>query len=317
MNKIGFLISDKENEKRRALTLEDMTKIENKKYLFFQKGYGEVLGIKDEELEKNGCNVVNREEVMKCDIICDPKIGDEECLKKIKERKIFGWIHATQNYSITQTLIDNKITAIAWEKMYNGDRHIFDKNNQIAGKAAVLHTILCYGESIRGKNVAILGNGNTAKGAMKTSQALGGDVVVFKRKDEVNFKKEMSQFDVIINCVLWDVTRKDHIICRRDLKELKRGAIIIDVSCDKNGAIETTIPTTIEKPIYYIDGIMHYAVDHTPSLLHREASRSISTEVSKYIDDLVCEKRNNVLEKATIIKNGKIIDDEINKFQNR
>lgn len=317
MNNIGFLISEKENEKRRALIFEDIKKIKNKKNLFFQKGYGNVLGIEDIEFEKIGCNVVDKEKVLNCDIICDPKIGDEECLKKIKNRKIFGWIHATQNYSITQILINNRITAIAWEKMYDNNRHIFDKNNQIAGKAAVLHAILCYGEGIENKNVAILGNGNTAKGAIEIAKLLNANVEVFARKDEKEFIRRMKNFDVIINCILWDVTRKDHIIYRGDLKKLKKGTMIIDVSCDKNGAIETTIPTTIEKPIYYIDEIMHYAVDHTPSLLHREASKSISVEVSKYIDDLIFDKNNNILENAIIIKDGRIIDDEINKFQRR
>lgn len=317
MNNIGFLISEKENEKRRALIFEDIKKIKNKKNLFFQKGYGNVLGIEDIEFEKIGCNVVDKEKVLNCDIICDPKIGDEECLKKIKNRKIFGWIHATQNYSITQILINNRITAIAWEKMYDNNRHIFDKNNQIAGKAAVLHAILCYGEGIENKNVAILGNGNTAKGAIEIAKLLNANVEVFARKNEKEFIRRMKNFDVIINCILWDVTRKDHIIYRGDLKKLKKGTMIIDVSCDKNGAIETTIPTTIEKPIYYIDEIMHYAVDHTPSLLHREASKSISVEVSKYIDDLIFDKNNNILENAIIIKDGRIIDDEINKFQRR
>lgn len=317
MNNIGFLISEKENEKRRALIFEDIKKIKNKKNLFFQKGYGNVLGIEDIEFEKIGCNVVDKEKVLNCDIICNPKIGDEECLKKIKNRKIFGWIHATQNYSITQILINNRITAIAWEKMYDNNRHIFDKNNQIAGKAAVLHAILCYGEGIENKNVAILGNGNTAKGAIEIAKLLNANVEVFARKDEKEFIRRMKNFDVIINCILWDVTRKDHIIYRGDLKKLKKGTMIIDVSCDKNGAIETTIPTTIEKPIYYIDEIMHYAVDHTPSLLHREASKSISVEVSKYIDDLIFDKNNNILENAIIIKDGRIIDDEINKFQRR
>ena len=317
MKKIGFLISDKENEKRRALILEDIEKIKNKEYLFFQKGYGQVLGVQDEEFEKIGCNIVTKEEILQCDILCDPKIGDVTWLNQIKNKKIFGWIHATQNYSITQTLIDNKITAIAWEKMYEGDRHIFDVNNQIAGKAAILHAMLCYGETVTNKNIAILGNGNTAQGAKEILNLLGGKVKIFRRKDEKSFIKEIGDFDIIVNCVLWDVTREDHIIYRKDLERLKKGTIIIDVSCDKNGAIETTIPTTIENPIYYIDGIMHYAVDHTPSLLHREASKSISFEVSKYIDDLICENENILLEKATIIKEGKVIDQEINKFQKR
>ena len=45
---------------------------------------------------------------------------------------------------------------------------------------------------------------------------------------------------------------------------MKRGSMIVDISCDRNGGIETSIPTTIENPSYIVDGLRHYVVDHTP-----------------------------------------------------
>ena len=112
MKKIGFLISEKENEERRALVLEDIEKIkkEYRTYLYFQEGYGKVLGVTDDEIRNLGCNVVSKQEIMESDVICEPKIGDSEDLKFIKNKTIFGWVHATQNYDITQTCIDNKLT---------------------------------------------------------------------------------------------------------------------------------------------------------------------------------------------------------------
>jgi len=94
-------------------------------------------------------------------------------------------------------------------------------------------------------------------------------------------------------------------------------SLIIDISCDKNGAIETSIPTTIDNPTYYVDGIMHYVVDHTPSLFYRTISKELSKEVCKYIDYIITSDKCEVLEKAQIIKQGNILDDRINKFQNR
>lgn len=317
MKKVGFLISEKENEKRRALTINDIQKIKNKEQLFFQKGYGKDLGFSDEELINIGCNVVDKAQVLNCDIICEPKIGDAQDLNKIKNKIIFGWIHATQNYDITQICIDNKLTAYAWEKMYEGNRHVFYKNNQIAGQAAILHAMLNYGKQFEGLEVAILGNGNTAIGASNILHKVGAKVEIFNRKTEKNFVNEMQKYDIIVNCVLWDVTRKDHIVNKEDLKKLKKEALIIDISCDKNGAIETSIPTTIEEPTYVIDGIMHYVVDHTPTLLYKDASKYISMEVVKYIDDMIEDNENEVLKNALIIENGKIIDEEISKFQCR
>lgn len=61
---------------------------------------------------------------------------------------------------------------------------------------------------------------------------------------------------LLLICVLWDTKRKDHIIYREDLSRMKKDAMIVDVSCDRNGGIETSIPTTIENPTYKVDGVI-------------------------------------------------------------
>ena len=230
------------------------------------------------------------------------KFGDSKDLKNIKNKVIFGWVHATQNYDITQICIDNELTALAWEKMFEKNRHVFYKNNQIAGQASVLHAMFSYGKQFNGLNVAILGRGNTAIGAIEVLNKLGANVEIYNSKMEELFIKEMHNYDVIVNCVLWDVTRKDHIIYNNDLKKLKKGSLIIDISCDNNGAIESCKPTTIEEPVYMKEGIMHYAADHTPSLLYKDSSGSISKEVVKYIDQLLCGNYDKVLKDSLIIK---------------
>ncbi len=132
------------------------------------------------------------------------------------------------------------------------------------------------------------------------------------------FRKEISKYDVIVNAILWDTSRKDHIIYKEDLKRMKKGALIIDISCDRNGGIETCIPTTIDNPTYVIDGITHYAVDHTPSLFYKTISESLSEIMIMYIDDLIEGNMNNdVLNNSLIIDHGKIIDQRIILFQNR
>ena len=86
---------------------------------------------------------------------------------------------------------------------------------------------------------------------------------------------------------------------------------------DRNGGIETSIPTSIEDPTYVIDGIVHYAVDHTPALFYKTFSAENSKIVAPYINDLVCENKNEILKNATVIYNGKIIDKQIIEHQNR
>lgn len=317
MKTIGFIKSDKENEKRIALLPSDAAKIKNVDYVYLEKGYGSSLNVSDEEYIKAGCKVVSREEVMKKDIIVDPKIGDAKYLKNLNRKTIFGWIHAVQNRDITDIIMNNKLTVFAWEDMFEDGRHVFWRNNEVAGEAAVMHAITLYGIMPYDANVAIIGNGNTSRGAYRVLTQLGAKVKVYNRHMENLLRKEISEFDVVVNCVLWDTKRKDHIIYKSDLAKMKSGALIIDVSCDRNGGIETSIPTTINDPTYIVDGIVHYAVDHTPSLAYRTVSLELSKASYKYIDELICEEYDECLTNAKIFDNGEILDKRIIGFQNR
>jgi N5-(carboxyethyl)ornithine synthase len=98
---------------------------------------------------------------------------------------------------------------------------------------------------------------------------------------------------------------------------MKKNAMIIDVSCDRNGGIETSIPTTIENPTYIEDGIMHYVVDHTPALFYKTFSINNSEVILPYIERLMKDEPDDVLKESLIIENGKIIDQSINIYQNR
>ncbi|MBC1475502.1 N(5)-(carboxyethyl)ornithine synthase [Listeria grandensis] len=296
---MGFVISHKENEKRIALLPEHMLAIQNAQQLLFEEGYGAALGISDTEYTALGCKIGTRAEVLHQDIICEPKIGDSEFLGDLtKGQTIFGWVHAEQNKAIAEKLIQSEVLVYAWENMNYMNRHCFWVNNMLAGEAAIMHAYQLLGEMPYNTKVAILGRGNTAQGAQKVLLDLGADICIYNRHQEALFKQEISNYDVIVNAVLWDTDRTDHVLNRADLKRMKKTAMIVDVSCDHGGAIETCIPTTFENPTYFVDGILHYAVDHTPSILYRPASRSISAVVATYIDDLI-ESRPNMTLKLT------------------
>lgn len=319
MKTIGFPLSHKENEKRIALLPQDITNIENKSLVFVERGYGADFGIGDEVYSHTGVNIASREEVLSKDIVCDPKIGDADYLNSLCDQTIFGWVHAVQNRDITDKLINQHLTAYAWEDMYEDGRHCFWRNNEIAGEAAVMHAFLLHGIFPYNTKVAVIGRGNVARGAIKMLNYMGAEVMTYDRRTEALFRKELPLYDVVVNAILWDTKRIDHIIYREDLKRMKPGAMIIDISCDRGGGIETSIPTEIEHPDYFVDGIRHYVVDHTPSLFYKTSSIDISREAVKYIDALISDKAegHHVLGKALAVKDGAIIDERIRIFQGR
>lgn len=312
MKTVGFSISRKENEFRRALLPKDIKLINHPEMLYFEKGYGDVLGYDDQDYIEAGANICSFEEIITKDIICDPKIGDAKYIDELNNyQTIFGWVHAVQQPQLVKILIERKLSAIAWEDMYECGRHAFWRNNELAGECAIINGFECYAKMPYETKVAIIGRGNTAKGATRILNCLGADCTTYDRRTVGLLKKELPNYDVIVNCVLWDIKNKDKIISKADLKNMKKDSMIIDVSCDHGGAIETCRPTKIQDPTYRVEGVLHYVVDHTPSIFYKTSTVGISKVVSEFLNDLIEERENKVIEDATIIKNGEVINKEI------
>lgn len=316
MKKMGFLISHKNNEKRRALLPEDIDSIQHKEYLYFETGYGTSMGCSDEEYREKGVHIVSREDALDCDILVDVKLGDADYLESVAPGKtLVGWAHAVQQIEFTDIALKNNQTVIAWEEIYEDGRYIFYRNREIAGEAAVLHGFYHSGKMPYDARVAIIGNGQTAKGALRVLHGLGADVDVYPRKFENLFKKKMYEYDVIINCVMWDTTRMDRLIYKSDLAKFKPGTLILDVSCDPYLEIETSHPTTIDDPVYTVDGVIHYAVDNTPAMYGKTVTKILSKGFAKYVDQLITGEYSLPLQEAVVIENGHIVYDAIRKFR--
>lgn len=317
MKTVGLLISHKNGEKRRALLPEDISKVKNPENLYIERGYAESLNIEDKEYSDLGCNIVSREEVLKQDILVDVKIGDADYIKDLEPGKIlFGWAHAVQSIDFTTEVLKGKHTVYAWEDLYEDGRYIFYKNREIAGEAAILHAIPYMGFMPYEARFAIIGNGKTAKGVQRVLYGLGAkEVDIFGRRLEKLFRKEMFNYDVIVNCVLWDTNRTDRLIYREDLKKFKKGTVIVDVSIDPELEIETSVPTTIEDPVYEVDGVIHYAVNNTPALFSKTVTRVLSPRIAELLNELAEENIGEMLEKSKVIDKGNIILEDIKKFR--
>lgn len=316
MHTIGFVISHKQNEQRRALLPKDLKLIKNVGQLFFEEGYGSNLGYSDELYKAEGAQVVSRARVLECDAIVDVKLGNADYFDKLLPGKILiGWAHAVQDVKFTDAVLAGNHTVIAWEEMFEDGRYLFYRNREIAGEAAVIQAFQHYGSMPYETKVAILGNGFTAKGALRILHGLGAEVDVYGKSLETLFKKEMYEYDVLVNCVMWDTSRTDRVIYKEDLKRFKKGAMIIDVSCNPNLEIETSRPTSIDDPVYTIDEVIHYAVDNTPAMFSRTVTNTLSEKFSKIVDVLVEDNWSKMIEQAIIIKKGTIIDKKIIEYR--
>ena len=316
MNTVGFLISHKNNERRRAILPQDLANVHAPQALYFEEGYGLSVGYTDEEYQACGVHIAPRAEVLKCDIIVDVKMGDADYLDKLEGPKVLcGWAHCVQNIDFTSAILNAGHTVVAWEEIYENGRYIFYRNREVAGEAAVLQGFRYSGKMPYDAKVAIIGNGQTGKGAFRILAGLGAEVDIYARKNEAQFRMNMQNYDVLVNCVMWDTHRTDRLIYREDLARLRPGTLIIDVSCDPYLEIETSHPTTIDDPVYVVDGIVHYAVDNTPAMYPVTVTKNLSRAFSPYIDMLIEGGYSDSLKKAVVVENGHILDKNIADFR--
>lgn len=345
-----FKTSRKENEKRIPIYPEHIVKIARsvREQLVFEEGYGLDYGYTDGYIRDIGCSLAPREELYQCDIIVLPKPVAAD-LAQMKEGGILcGWTHAVQQRDIADLAIERKLTLLAWEEMnvFNNrqDMHIFYRNNELAGYAGVLHFLELKGmDGHYGprKKVVILGYGSVSRGAIYALQGRGfNNIVVYTNREphlvadknpDVWYKsmnngndiyEDFQDADIIFNGIMQDVNNpKMFIADEYGLSKLQKNAAIIDISCDKGMGFYFAEPTSFERPIIELDrGISYYSVDHTPTYLWNAASREISSALlpfletildpSKWIDDAVIYNSIDIL-------NGKVINQNINKFQGR
>lgn len=318
MNTIGFAISGKENERRRALLPEHLGRISHPEALVFEASYAEHFGIPDSAYLEAGCRIGSVDEVYSCNVVCNPKTpqGPERERFGVGQT-LFGWIHAVQSPSTVDFLLEHNITGIAWEDMFVEGRHTFWRNNEIAGEAAVLHAINYLGRLPAGLRVALIGLGNCGRGAHRILSQLGTTMTIFDRKTSHTLRDTVAEYDIIVNAVFWDVFRNDHLLSADDVKKMRHGSMIIDISCDEQMGIETSRATPIYDPVYEEYGVIHYVVDHTPALYWRSASVAISDAVSPFLNELIEGNPGACLQAATIVRNGEILDGRITRFQNR
>lgn len=164
-------------------------------------------------------------------------------------------------------------------------------------------TLLCNVCGVAAPVITVIGGGNAGLAAAELAVGFQNSVrildVNFDHMEKIkaqlgpnvscmysnreNLVKCLKESDVVINCILWPKHRKDHLIYREDLKLMKKGAMIVDVACDDEGAVETCRSTTHDDPVYYKEGVKHYCVDNIPSAFSRTASILLSAATLPFL----------------------------------
>ena len=314
----------------------------------------------DSEYEAFGAEITDKHRVFtESDFIYKVKEIFPEEFQYMRENLIvMTYLHSNAHREETDCCLENKVVGVAYEDIQdkNGKFPLLRPMSEIAGKggfiAACYHSQNINGGSgkmlarlngIKTPHVTVIGSGSVGLGAAEAASAFGNRVTVldididgliaaknalpmnveFLYSDDANIKSVIKDTDALINCVSWPKWRTDHLVCREDLKTMKKDAIIVDVACDEGGAIETCRCTTHEDPVYYEEGIKHFCVDNIPSAYARSASEALCKATLPYVIEIVSkgvEKamiENPLLRKGLSFYNGFLTLEETGRKQHR
>jgi alanine dehydrogenase len=160
-----------------------------------------------------------------------------------------------------------------------------------------------------GAHVAVIGN--DLVGLQELHERFPGVVTMISTTR--NIEKATAYADVVVGAVLVSGQRAPILVTRKMVKNMKPRSVIIDVSIDQGGCVETSRPTTHELPTYVDEGVIHYCVPNMPSVVARTATHAFVNAAIPYILELANRgmdaaiKADPALEKGINTHDGKLV----------
>ena len=312
---IGIPKESSFQENRVSLTPDSVALlIANGHSVIIEKGAGLASNFKDKEYTDSGAELAySKEEVFKANFILkiEPPTQEELTLMQRGQQLISAVQMSTQTATYFKTLIKKNITAFGFEFIKNEQNKlpIVRSMSEIAGNTALLIAGEYLSNTKNGKglmlggisgllptNVVVIGAGTVGEYACQTSLGLGASVIVFddsvtklrrlqnnimQRISTSTFQpkalaKALKRADVVIAALRIGDGKVPCIVSEEMVSEMKKGAVVVDVSIDQGGCFETSEITTHKSPTFIKHGVVHYCVPNIASRVSRTASMAIS-----------------------------------------
>jgi len=284
-----------------------------------ETGAGEGSGFPDGEYLDADADVVGKRVLFeKSDLIVkvkEPLPGEYDFFKS--GQAVFTYLHLAPNRELTEFLLKEEVASFGYETLEkDGGLPLLSPMSEIAGRMAPLmgayYLQMIHGGSgvlaggvagVRPAKVLILGAGVVGSNAARVCIGLGMDAVIInkgieklQKLDELfmgmlhtlpftmhDVAREIREADIVIGAVLVPGARTPLLISREMLGTMKKGAVIVDVAVDQGGCAETSKPTTHDRPIYTVDGIIHYTVANMPGAYPRTSTLALTNATLPYI----------------------------------
>lgn len=279
---------------------------------------GEKAGYTDRDYGENGATIAYaKKELYQADIILQVFPPSMECIEYMQpDQMLISPLHVgSMSLDLLETMRKNRIIGMAMEYMKdrNGSFPIVRILSELAGTGAILQGahwmtaqsngagVLLGGISgVPPAKVVILGAGIVAEYAIRAALGLGARIFVMDNNiyklmrlqnvlgqrlatsalDPTTLTAQLKDADIVIGAIHSAGGRAPMVVSEDMVMNMKEGAVIVDVSIDQGGCFETSMPTTLEDPVYEKHGVIHYAVPNISANYPKTASRAISNILS-------------------------------------
>ncbi len=307
------------------------------------------VGIADADYERVGATIAQKPEQVfeKADLIV--KVKDplkSECKMLRKGQILFTYLHLAALPEETELLQKSGCAAIAYETVTDdkGGLPLLSPMSEVAGRMSIqagAHAL----EKVRGGrgillggvpgvpsgDVMVLGGGVVGTNAIRMAMGLEANVTVLDKsldrlrqlnqqygsrlktiyatKDSI--REHVLNSSLIIGAILIPGAAATKLVTRDMLKDMRTGAVMVDVAIDQGGCFETSKPTTHEAPTYVIDDVVHYCVTNMPGAVPRTSTLALGNATLPFIIALADKGLNALLEDKHLLNGLNVYDGHI------
>jgi alanine dehydrogenase len=320
MMKIGVIKEIKDQENRVAVTPDGVKQLIRAGHnVLVEMDAGSGSGFTDQEYQQAGAELVSTAQAWAVDLVVKVKEPLSSEYQYLGQQIVFTFFHlAGVTKTLTEELLKKGTTAIAYEAVEDeqGRLPILAPMSAIAGNMAITMGVYYLAKHQQGRGVqlgqvlhqrhgkvVVIGDGVVGQHAVRTAYGMGANVFLAGIDAEhlhalqQNFLPEVSVFlsnpknitehivdaDLVVGAVLCRGAKAPKIVTETMIKSMQKGAVIVDVSIDQGGCVETSVPTSHSNPVFIKHDVVHYCVANMPGAYPKTATIALAEATLAYI----------------------------------
>jgi len=286
-----------------------------------ESGAGAGIGFDDAAYEAAGAEILSRAADLfaAAELIVKVKEPQPEEIRALRQDQIlFTYLHLAADRALTEGLLRSGAVAIAYETVTdrNGGLPLLAPMSEVAGRMAVQVGAHCLEKEqggmgillggvpgVAAAKVVILGGGVAGTNAARVAMGMEAYVTVIDRslprlyELDLQFgsqlhtlfstvetiEREVAAADLVIGAVLVAGAAAPKLVSRELVRAMKPGSVIVDISIDQGGCIETSRPTTHAAPTYIEEGVVHYCVTNMPGAVARTSAVALNNATLPFV----------------------------------